>query len=323
MVVLGLLLVAFIQIDHFKGGFFVMEKIIVKPLEIRGYGNILEGKNKNDISLYNSYITVSKELINDVNMSYVRMMYINPTAFFAFHNLEKYLFLNSEDHELGFETKNLTLTGDEYKIGFSDKELWVGPLYLFYDPCTSDRSNEYVTRGKLSDDELSVVISYSESQEAYSVYGTGGDSFAFFVIPEIRGVENVRIRVKVNLNSSTAYNQCMLGVTDDLISSSPTNAVFDAFRIRADNKRDYLHNSDQEVSGSSKSVTVRQRYVYLEFAREGSSITGRVYDAGMGLLSEYNYTTSNTYENPYYFIGLNCRYTTDVKYIQEIKVEEL
>lgn len=300
-----------------------MEKIIVKPLESRGYGNILESKNRNDISLYNSYITVSQENIHDVNMSYIRMMYINPNAFFAFHNIEKYLLLNSEDHELGFENKNLTLTGDEYKIGFSDKELWVGPMYLFYDPCTSDRSNEYVTRGKLSDDELSIVMSYSASQEAYSVYGTGGDSFAFFVIPEIRGVENVKIRVKVKLNTTTAYNQCMLGVTDDLVASSPTNAVFDAFRIRADNRRDFLHNSDQEVSGSSKSVTVRQRYVYLELLKEGSNITGKVYNNGMELLSEYSYTTNNTYENPYYFIGMNCRYTTDVKYIQEIKVEEL
>lgn len=300
-----------------------MEKIVVNPSEVRGYGNIVGEKTKKDLCVYDSYVEGLNVIIENINMGILRMMYSNPNAFFAFNQIEKCLYMNEDTHELGFETKNLTLTGDEYKIGFSDKELWVGPMYLFYDPCNSDRSNEYSTRGKLSDDELSVVISYSESQEAYNIYGTGGDSFAFFVIPNIRGVENVRIRVKVNLNSSNAYNQCMLGVTDDLVASSPTSAVFDAFRIRADNKRDYLHNSDQEVSGSSKSVTVRQRYVYLEFTREGSSITGKVYNAGMELLSEYSYTTNNTYENPYYFIGLNCRYTTDVKYIQEIKVEEI
>ena len=300
-----------------------MEKIVVNPLEVRGYGNIVEDKTKNDLCVYNSYVEGSNALIESINMGIIRMMYSNPNAFFAFNPIEKNIYMNSDTHQLCWEDKNIALTGDEYKIGFSDKELWVGPMYLFYDPCTSDLSSQYGTHGRLTSNTVDVNIEYSASQQAYSIYGDGGDEFAFFVIPDIRGYGNVRIRVKVKLNTITAYNQCMIGVTDDLISSSPTNAVFDAFRIRADNKRDYLHNSDQEVSGSSKSVTVRQRYVHLELVKEGSSITGKVYNAGMELLSEYSYTTNNTYENPYYFIGLNCRYTTDVKYIQEIKVEEL
>ena len=200
-------------------------------------------------------------------------------------------------------------------------EIENGAKIVFYDPCVQNISNQYGTQGALTNQTVAVNFSYDTDH--YEISGSGGDYFAWFAIPNTRGRDNLRIRVKVNLNNTSAYNQLMIGLTDDLIASSPTNAVFDAFRIRADNKRDYLHNSDQEVRGSSSSVTVRQRYVWLEMTRKGSAISGKVYNSDMEELSSYSYTTANSYQNPYYFLGLNVRYSTSVKFIQEISVYEI
>ena len=200
-------------------------------------------------------------------------------------------------------------------------EIENGAKIVFYDPCVQNISNQYSTQGALTNQ--TVAINFNYDTDHYVITGTGGDYFTWFYIPNTRGRDNLRIRCKINLNNTSAYNQCMIGLTDDLVASSPTSAFFDAFRIRADNKRDFLHNSDQEVSGSSSSVTVRQRYVWLEMTRKSSAITGKVYNSDMEELSTYSYTTTNLYQNPYYFIGMNVRYNTSVKLIKEISVYEI
>lgn len=107
-----------------------MEKIVVTPLEVRGYGNVVGDKTKNDLELYESYVSTSKDIIDNISLGVIRMVYMDPNLFFSFHLIEKYLYVNSDDVELSFEDKALVLEGTGFEIGFDDqsKELWVDEL---------------------------------------------------------------------------------------------------------------------------------------------------------------------------------------------------
>ena len=194
--------------------------------------------------------------------------------------------------------------------------------YYWYDTCTTDNTNNYTDLAKWTTGTISATLSYDSTNQNYQYVGSGGDYFGGRVIPNTRGEDNIRITVKVKINNTSAYNQCMVMMTDTLSNSSST-ATYDAFRIRGDNKSDYLHNSSNEVSGSSSSTSVSGNWRYLVFERSGSSITGKVYDDSMTLLRTYSYTTANTYTNPYYVLGLNARYTSDTKNIALIQVEAI
>ena len=192
---------------------------------------------------------------------------------------------------------------------------------IYKDTAEYDQSEYYQVTGALTSTSLS--INWDKQTDYYEVYGSGGDQFAFFTLPGAKGMDNVRISLDVYLATSSAYNQNMIGLTDTLANSSPTNAVFDAFRIRGDNKRDYLHNSDQEVSGSSSTVSVRNTWIRQVIERKGTNINCYLYNENNTLLSSYNYTTNNTYSEPYYFVGMNCRYATNIKRLKNIIVEEI
>lgn len=200
--------------------------------------------------------------------------------------------------------------------------------YILYDNCTVDNTAQYSTTGKISTNNVSTTLVYNTTEEAYKFSGSGGDSFSFREIPNTRGLNNIRITCKVKINNNSAYSQFLIGLTDTLNTNADPNTAGtytgDFVRIRGDNKADNLHNGGGEVSNSTKSsLSLVNNYVYLVMERQGTSIVRKIYDDNEVLLHTFTYTTPNTYSNPYYLFGVNCRYSTYNDYIKMIKVESI
>lgn len=193
--------------------------------------------------------------------------------------------------------------------------------YLFYDDCSADLTSQYADV-TISSSSNSILKSYDSTENAYKVYGSGGDSFRALLIPNIRGLDNIRISIRAKLASTSAYNQLFIGVSDSITQTSKPYTA-DMCRIRGDNRSDCVYN-DSEVSGSGASTNVRNKYVTLLMEKTGTTITMKVYDTdGTTLLRTYTYNSANNYTNPYYWFGINTRNTSDIKYIKEIKVEPI
>lgn len=194
--------------------------------------------------------------------------------------------------------------------------------YLFYDDCSSDLTSQYANV-TIDSSSNTIYKSYDSTENAYKVYGSGGDKFRALLIPNIQGEDNIRISIRVKLATTSAYNQLFIGVSDSITQTS-SSFTADMCRIRGDNLSDYMHNGGVEVSGSSVSTNVANKYVTLVMEKTGTTITMKVYGTdGTTLLRTYTYSSANSYSNPYYWFGLNTRNTSDIKYIKEIKVEPI
>ena len=192
---------------------------------------------------------------------------------------------------------------------------------IFLDDLSSDMSSQYSTRGHIKSGSYPITLSYDSSVPCYNMSASGGDSFTWFIIPNLQGLDNIRVTATAKINNSSAYAQIFLGLCDTLVQTSSSSYKFDFVRIRGDNKLDAVKNDSDTFSNS---VTVLNTVVKLVFERNGNTITGRVYNSdGTTLLSQNNYTTTNNYSNPYYFVGLMSRYSNYTYNLYDLRVESL
>ena len=194
-------------------------------------------------------------------------------------------------------------------------------VLLFLDDCSTDMSSQYSTRGHIKSGTYPITITYDSTNTCYNLSASGGESFTWFVIPDVQGEDNIRVTVTAKINNSSAYAQIFLGLCDTLEQTSSSSYKFDFVRIRGDNKLDAVKNDSDQFSNS---VTVVNTVVKLVFERNGNTMTGKVYNSdGTILLSQNNYTTTNTYSNPYYFVGLMSRYSNYTYNLYDLRVESL
>ena len=218
-------------------------------------------------------------------------------------------------------TANVTLTASFSNV--SDTASVTVLSYIFYDGCASDNTSQYSTTVRIGSTTNVATLTFNSTETAYySSITTTSDAWYGWVIPNTRGEDNIKITCKVKLTSTSAYNQFLIGCADNIAQSS-SSGTYDLYRIRGDNKADYLHNSGNEVSGSSKTTSVVNSYVYVVFEKDGTTITGSVYNSSNTLLSTYTYSNVNSYTNPYFLMMINTNRTADHAYIKEIKVESL
>lgn len=192
---------------------------------------------------------------------------------------------------------------------------------IFLDDLSSDMSSQYSTRGHIRSGSYPITLSYDSSVPCYNMSASGGENFTWFVIPNLQGLDNIRVTATVKINNSGAYAQIFLGLCDTLEQTSSSSFKFDFVRIRGDNKLDAIKNNSDIFSNS---VTVLNSIVKLVFERNGNTITGKVYNSdGTTLLSQNNYTTTNNYSNPYYFVGLMSKYSNYTYNLYDLRVESL
>ena len=191
---------------------------------------------------------------------------------------------------------------------------------VFHDDCSSDMSSQYSTRGHTKEGTYPITITYISSEPSYILSASGGESFTWFVIPNLQGLDNIRITATCMMYAPGQYTQIFLGLCDTLEQTNSSNYKFDFVRIRGDDRLDGVKNDIEQFSNN---VFVSYRNVKLVFEKIGNNITGKVYDAEYGnLLSWNSYTTTNEYDNPYYFLGLMSKYNAQYK-LSELKAEQL
>ena len=191
---------------------------------------------------------------------------------------------------------------------------------VFHDDCSSDMSSQYSVRGHIKEGTYPITITYVSSEPSYILSASGGESFTWFVIPNLQGLDNIRITATVMMYAPGQYTQIFLGLCDTLEQTNSSDYKFDFVRIRGDDRLDGVKNDIEQFSNN---VFVSYRNVKLVFEKIGNNITGKVYDAEYGILLSWNsYTTTNEYDNPYYFLGLMSKYNAQYK-LSELKAEQL
>ena len=115
------------------------------------------------------------------------------------------------------------------------------PTTLFEDDCTTDKTNQYSTNVRIGSTTNNATLTFDNTETAYYTSITSShDSWFGWVIPDIRGEDSIKITCKVKLASTSAYNQFLIGCADNIAQSS-SSGTYDMYRIRGDNKADYLH----------------------------------------------------------------------------------
>lgn len=194
--------------------------------------------------------------------------------------------------------------------------------YLFYDACTSDQTIQYDTLLQVNNTGTSATLTYDSTEQAYTFLGNGGDNFVGRVIPNIRGMDNIKIRCKVKFKNTNNYNQFFIIMSDSLNPSQ--NGNWDMWRVWGSGTCNYVQKDSTKFDSSVNNSYTYQNYCYLEVVKEGTTVTANLYDSSLNLLK----TTTQTclsYSNPYFAIGLNARNNTSGygKFIKEILVDSL
>ena len=176
----------------------MVEKIVVAPNEVRGYGNIVDNdKDKSDLCFYNSFVNADTDLIDGIRIGIMRMIYQDPNLFFSFHQLEKYLYVNSDDMTLSFDSTNKCLVFDDttesFSLGFdsTNKVLYIGETGEHNYSIAFSQSS-YTASGGSATLEITLLDNNVPVQGA-SVTVTGSDSSSYTGITNSSGVAEVTV----------------------------------------------------------------------------------------------------------------------------------
>ena len=198
----------------------MVERIVVNPQEVRGLGNVVnDEKTKQDVDVFNSYVTAESDLIDGIRIGVMRMVYNDPNLLFSFNRLEKFLYVNSDEASLGWSSKKLTLDSDDLTIGFDadDKTLYVGTDVppVVHDYSISFDSSSYST----SDGNVTAYVTLLDSSSpvsgaSISLTGTGST---------LSATTNSSGIATFNLTGISA--DCTLTATYDNVSDTATVTV--------------------------------------------------------------------------------------------------
>lgn len=193
----------------------MVEKIVVAPNEVRGYGNIVDNdKDKSDLCFYNSFVNADTDLIDGIRIGIMRMIYQDPNLFFSFHQLEKYLYVNSDDMTLSFDSNNKRLVFDDttesFSLGFdsTNKVLYIGETGEHNYSIAFSQSS-YTASGGSATLEITLLDSNVPVQSA-SVTVTGSDSSSYTGITNSNGIASVTVS---NISSETTFTATYQNVT--------------------------------------------------------------------------------------------------------------
>lgn len=202
--------------------------------------------------------------------------------------------------------------------GVSDTATITVSSYLFYDDCTIDLTNQYTEILRCGGANTVPTLTFDTNYYIFDA-SIRNDSFAGYVIPNIRGYDNIKISAKVELKSTSAYCQIGIGFADSLNINN--GGQFSFYRIRGDKLIDYVEGS-YNTTWHSNAVQLNTIY-YIELVKEGGKCTFNVYDSNKTLLYSDYRNSVYTYSNPYFCIARNMRNTSTQSHIYEIKAELL
>ena len=98
----------------------MVDKIILNPTKVRGYGNIVKEHTVDDYSIFHSVLSKTSETINGVNTKVYKLVYSLLGFVFSFDEGNKQLYIQAEYDdtlELDFDSVNKQL----YVMNYSNE----------------------------------------------------------------------------------------------------------------------------------------------------------------------------------------------------------
>ena len=111
----------------------MVEKIIINPTSVRGYGNIVEDHKLTDYTLSQSIMSKMDDVVNELPSKVYGLIYSVYGFMFGFDDGNKQLYLQCENEdtlELGFDDTNKQLyvvndTVETVGFGLDNKQLYI------------------------------------------------------------------------------------------------------------------------------------------------------------------------------------------------------
>lgn len=176
-----------------------------------------------------------------------------------------------------------------------------GESILFLDPNTNTQ-NSTNTLTYLSDE--------------YLLSGTGNYFSGREIVP-LRGIGNVKLRIKFKLQASSAFNQLLIICDENDPSTSSTHPY--CARVRNDKKLQYF-SFNSETTIYTHSAYFNSDWYYLETTKNGTDWTITLYDNNLNQLYTDTRTLSTMTGTPKWYFGLQTeKGTTYSVHIKEIK----
>ena len=190
----------------------------------------------------------------------------------------------------------------------------VGPSYLFYDDCTSDRTSDYQMISLSG--WKSPSMTYDSTNHRYNVT-TGNDGNGGYLIKNLT-VGNAKLSMDA-MATTTGNIQIGIGLYNNDANYQITPRI-----LKVNNTMSILKIGGGESALANASQTISQNTWYkIEFIKNDTTLTFNLYDAGGTLLKTLTATStllSATNNTPFAYISYSPNQTGAIR---EIKVEAL
>lgn len=241
-----------------------------------------------------------------------------------FYDENDTLLYSSITNSEGIAIANIILTGttslycsfegtSDYQACISDSVSIEVVGYLFYDACNSATGLQNYG-ASTSIGSTSVALSFDTDN--YILKRTSsGDTFTGVPITALDNQDNFKIRLKLKLSGTNAYNQIGL-----MIREKGSKSKYDGIRLRGDSIIDRFMNTTQSSTTIKTGIgDVINNYHYLEVDIRGAKRIVKLLDTNENIIVETEYTTQE-YSSSEFLIFINTNYNGN-SYIQEVKAQ--
>ena len=161
----------------------MVEKIIVNPEEVRGYGNICEEHTLEDFIVSNSGLAKEKEDVYGALTEVYKLVYSLYGLIFSFDKGNKQLYLHSDnDAVVGFSFSENSLvfnTVSHISFAFADKNLVVDDEYYLFIDSTGDLSKYSGADSRVNASSTDGVITLTWVSGTYIFWANADGSTEF------------------------------------------------------------------------------------------------------------------------------------------------
>ena len=333
----------------------MVEKIIINPNKVRGYGNVLNVHSSTDYDLEDCTIESGTDTVNGATETVYTLTPTFSHSYSLAFGSSSYTQTGGSvsvsatltDGGVAVSGATITFTGGSSTVtattnssgvatatvsfsssgtctatygSVSDTASITVQSYLFYDACNSSSGfTNYGSSVAVRGSGASMSIEYNSTENAYKVSGSG-NYYAMIPIPDLNDEDEYVISAEFkgqNVNSNGA-GFCLDNRND---TTSYSYAVWFEKVSKLIGKQFNL-NSDGTANQHTGLSMNANTYYRMELIVNGSSLTGKLYDGDTLLTSDSTTLTVNNKQVGIFLLTQNGT-TNSACYVKNIKAEAL
>lgn len=337
----------------------MVEKIIVNPESIRGYGNILNSHSSSEYELEDCTISTGTDIVNGAT---VNVMTLTPT----FSHSYSISFGQSSYTAVGGSCtvsvtlldNNVAVSGATVSVSGSDGSLYSGITnnegiaqvtvsnisgtvsftcsyqsvtdtctvtsvsYLFYDACNSSSGlSNYGSSECVRGSNATITMTYDSTENAYQLSGTG-NYHAYIPIPALKDEDSYSIQAEFK-SGSVRYNACGFYLDNYQDTTSYGMAIFQQVYAKEFTYRQYRLSSDGTYHMNSVNTLSADTWYKMTMTVDGSSLSFKLENMNGDTLATDSTTLSVSNKSMGIFLYCETGSTSSICYVRNIKAESL